>query len=224
MQTPDILTFHLNRSSHFGNGGAFKNSARVNFPEHLDLCPFSDHPDPGAKTPDSTPRELYRLASLVEHYGSHSFGHYVAYRRRPVAPPPSGTSPRLPPEDAASQEADGDTASTSFIPDVRPPTPEWLHISDETVSAAHLNDALRANPFLIFYERVRTVPGVDPSVISHRPDSPASLGEKAEEEERVVPRVVQSWSLPARRHASPPVGEPSKASAATMHTVEIAVA
>ena len=87
------------------------------------------------------------------HYGSHSFGHYVAFRRRPcdpLAPPPN---PLVPPPDG----------------------PEWYRISDETVHPARLEDALRSNPFLLFYERVRK-----------------GVGDKLDD---VTPRLVESWGL-----------------------------
>lgn len=182
-RTPDVLTFHLNRSSHFGNG-AYKNSARVVFPEVLDLSAFSDHPSNGpAAGADAPPRELYRLASLVEHYGSHSFGHYVAYRRRPTPTTPGTPAP-----------TDTGSAADGTIRDGPAPASEWLHISDETVSPAHLNDALRANPFLIFYERVREPIGADGTV--------GEVGSVARDEAAtvhggvaVVPRVVQRWGV-----------------------------
>ena len=96
---------------HFG-AYASKNSARVHFPELLDLTPFttsgmlstsprfpiSSHiPSSPTATaslaaltskthnpvPQQPPRVLYRLAAVVCHYGQHSFGHYVCYRRKP---------------------------------------------------------------------------------------------------------------------------------------------
>ncbi|KAL8291931.1 hypothetical protein RQP46_002189 [Phenoliferia psychrophenolica] len=97
-RTPEILTFHMNRSSHFGRtGGAVKNSCQVAFPEWLDFAPYCDYASPPSslssgqepEEKDKGPerkRDLYRLSSLVVHYGSHSFGHYVAFRRRPVDP------------------------------------------------------------------------------------------------------------------------------------------
>jgi hypothetical protein len=123
-QPPPVLALHLNRSVHFG-AYASKNTARVHFPEVLDLTPYttsgmlstspsfpiSSHippaftitsaaaslavpllQDQNTPTPPTPPRVLYRLAAVVCHYGQHSFGHYVCFRRKPrgagrVVPP-----------------------------------------------------------------------------------------------------------------------------------------
>ncbi|KAL4251114.1 hypothetical protein ABKN59_005631 [Abortiporus biennis] len=99
---PPILALHLNRSVHWGNY-ASKNNCNVLFPEFLDLTqfttsgklsvvpssPISSPPPPFDRSSTPTPvtysshdeRVLYRLSSIVCHYGQHSFGHYVCYRR-----------------------------------------------------------------------------------------------------------------------------------------------
>ncbi|KAI5479744.1 ubiquitin carboxyl-terminal hydrolase 16 [Pseudohyphozyma bogoriensis] len=166
-RTPQVLTIHLNRSAHYGYGGQpVKNTCQVEFPEWLDLAPFaefgadvvfpssssaaspSDDLDSKSKSPSTEPeletpsaplgRDIYRLTSLVVHYGSHSYGHYVAYRRRPPGPlpfPPPSTDPST-----------GEEVPTPVVP-------EWYRISDETVSPATTEQVLRSNPFLVFYER-----------------------------------------------------------------------
>jgi len=96
---------------HYGQYAA-KNSIRVFFPEVLDLTPFttsgslSTVPTSAISTPSSfdeknseqphrpttptqetytvaTQRTIYRLAAVVCHYGQHSFGHYICFRRKP---------------------------------------------------------------------------------------------------------------------------------------------
>ncbi|KAF4619749.1 hypothetical protein D9613_004839 [Agrocybe pediades] len=109
---PPVLALHLNRSVHYGQFAA-KNTIRVYFPEVLDLTPFttsgslSTVPTSSISTPPpasapylkaqpnrpTTPtqdtyssgfqRTIYRLAAVVCHYGQHSFGHYICYRRKP---------------------------------------------------------------------------------------------------------------------------------------------
>ncbi|KAF5339668.1 hypothetical protein D9757_014855 [Collybiopsis confluens] len=101
---PPVLVLHINRSMHFTNYAA-KNNIRVVFPEVLDLTPFttsgnlSTVPTSSLSTPspqprrsttptpeprnDSSSRTIYRLSAVVCHYGQHSFGHYICYRRKP---------------------------------------------------------------------------------------------------------------------------------------------
>ncbi|KAJ2928252.1 hypothetical protein H1R20_g8840, partial [Candolleomyces eurysporus] len=109
---PPVLALHLNRSIHYGHY-ASKNNCRVVFPEVLDLTAYttsgnlstiptaaiSTPPPPSSRKPKSrsttpTPslyhgedgrgqRTIYRLSAVVCHFGSHSFGHYISYRRKP---------------------------------------------------------------------------------------------------------------------------------------------
>ncbi|GAA5901785.1 ubiquitin carboxyl-terminal hydrolase [Sporobolomyces salmoneus] len=165
-RTPEILLIHLNRSTHYGYSGPIKNSCQVTFPEYLDLSPFCDHPTPlPTSSSASSTRDLYRLSSMVVHYGSHSFGHYVAFRRRPTPPPQlsnsTGTNGRL---------------------------PEWYRISDETVDVSTIEEARRNNPFLLFYERVVDVP----PLAGTREEAGEGAGLK---EGMVRPRVIESWRV-----------------------------
>lgn len=92
------MVFHINRSSF--SFGASKNHDRISFPEVLDLSRFSigsnfmnikssywkggtSRTKQDDEEHDSVPstKQLYRLQSIVCHYGSHSSGHYVAFKR-----------------------------------------------------------------------------------------------------------------------------------------------
>src|SRR6267142_4853531 len=227
-QPPPVLALHLNRSVHFGAYAA-KNSARVHFPEVLDLTPFttsgmlsispsfpmSSHmPSPTASLAALTtkaqnsalqhPRVLYRLAAVVCHYGQHSFGHYVCFRRKPrgfgrVAPP------RLDEPPAALGRG-------------------WLRASDDAVREVGIEKVLQegSGAFMLYYERVsngdrRSVwsqhGGMDEDVnlgggagggeqkthTHHLRDAPKWESSEEEEEEKEVPviraRVVRSVSL-----------------------------
>ncbi|GAA6000785.1 hypothetical protein JCM10207_004659 [Rhodosporidiobolus poonsookiae] len=167
-RSPDVLLLHLNRSSHYGYSGPIKNSCQVSFPEILDISPFCD----GGSIPSSSadangpPRDLYRLSSLVVHYGSHSFGHYVAFRRRPSSParPDSSDAPSAPHD-----------------------LPDWYRISDETVDPSSIHEALRSNPFLLFYERIRDAGASAPVSAGLAHLDAMANGAKA--------RVVESWRL-----------------------------
>jgi len=184
-QTPELLAIHLSRSTHYGYSGAVKNSCQVTFPEYLNLAPFCDGAQPRPRFPsdDSSPpalNDVYRLASLVVHYGSHSFGHYVAFRRRPDSSL-DGTS-----------GSDDERASSSALPD-------WYRVSDETVDPSDIYEALRANPFLVFYERVRedrrTAPRSDEEQLGTGSPAHEALAGGA------TARVVESWRAAQRRPA-----------------------
>ncbi|KAH9071600.1 hypothetical protein EDB83DRAFT_2364878 [Lactarius deliciosus] len=167
---PPVLALHLNRSVHFG-AYASKNTARVHFPEVLDLTPYttsgmlsispsipisshmptttsvaaaslaipSSSSSSNTKTPQVPPRVLYRLAAVVCHYGQHSFGHYVCFRRKP-----RGAGRVVPP-----RLDEGPTAA--------PPAGRgWLRVSDDAVREVGIETVLQegAGVFMLYYERV----------------------------------------------------------------------
>jgi hypothetical protein len=163
-----VLALHLNRS-HFGGAHASKNRAPVAFPPVLDLAPFTTSgelstapraplsggpaPAPFFMAPRArkagAPDVLYSLASVVCHYGDHAFGHYVAYRRAPRAPPdPAAPTPSA---HALNEE-------------------EWLRASDHDVRRVGLSAVLaeQSAAFMLFYERVPPPPGAprEASVVS----------------------------------------------------------
>ena len=104
MQPPPVLALHLNRSAFYGYH-AVKNNCRVKFDEYLDLSncatsgalstipslPISSPTPSASSSRSSTPtpslysrhQTIYRLSAVVCYYGQRSFGHYVAYRRKP---------------------------------------------------------------------------------------------------------------------------------------------
>ena len=81
------------------------------------------------------PRVLYRLAAVVCHYGQHSFGHYVCFRRKP-----RGAGRVVPPR----------------LDDGPMPGRGWLRVSDDTVREVGIETVLQegAGAFMLYYERV----------------------------------------------------------------------
>ncbi|KAH7916243.1 hypothetical protein BJ138DRAFT_996097 [Hygrophoropsis aurantiaca] len=188
---PPVLALHLNRSMHYGQY-ASKNNIRVVFPEILDLTPFTTSGNistvpsvpmsspppalPRSTTPTpatyATPRTIYRLSAVVCHYGQHSFGHYVCYRRKPRPPwtgPRRFASPKLVDPLGCECEKcrrygpirdDDDDLDSMYRPGHG-----WLRISDDSVKECGIETVLQegSGAFMLYYERVvQSRPGIYP--------------------------------------------------------------
>jgi ubiquitin carboxyl-terminal hydrolase 1 len=155
-QPPQVLALHINRSIHYGQYVA-KNPIRLIFPEFLDLTPYTtsgnlstvpsvpiSSPPPRSATPTpatyALTRTIYRLSSVVCHYGQHSFGHYVCFRRKPR---PTGTGTGLDPPRLGEGSNKEDVRS-------------WLRVSDNSVKECTTADVLAegVGAFMLYYERV----------------------------------------------------------------------
>ncbi|KAF9000236.1 hypothetical protein BDQ17DRAFT_1359895 [Cyathus striatus] len=181
---PSVLVLHINRSVHSGYY-ASKNSVRLIFPEILDLTPTvpnhsistppplrprSTTPTPGRYAQERE-RTIYRLASVVCHFGQHSFGHYICYRRKPRGNR-EGEERWVPPRLVEVQEEeDSDKASASisqlgvkqslaggryvFADPPARPGKGWLRISDDSVREVGLDAVLAegSGAFMLYYER-----------------------------------------------------------------------
>ncbi|PFH50170.1 hypothetical protein AMATHDRAFT_61662 [Amanita thiersii Skay4041] len=127
-------------------------------------------------------RTLYRLSAVVCHYGAHSFGHYICYRRKPRPASMSKDKRWAPPklvdplllfdadrEDDETSEGDDDKRgkrrhrSPRYIWDGEDPADYgpgtgrgWLRISDDAVSECGIENVLAegSGAFMLYYERV----------------------------------------------------------------------
>ena len=192
LQPPPVLALHINRSVHSGHY-ATKNNVRLIFPEVLDLTPFttsgnlSTEPTVSISTPPAlpraiprsttptpatytSPRTLYRLSAVVCHFGQHSFGHYICYRRKPRGVE-SGTKRWAPPkladplrvEESENQSASNGDANPGYVwEDEDGHTTQnrlgkgWLRISDDSVRECGIETVLHEGigAFMLYYERV----------------------------------------------------------------------
>ncbi|KAI9297669.1 cysteine proteinase [Neoconidiobolus thromboides FSU 785] len=155
-KAPPVLCLHLNRSAYFPNGSVTKNMCHVKFPEILDLSPFctTGHLVLGPQSPLSipehtkTPSNLYRLQAVIVHYGSHSYGHFVTYRRKPLSH-----------IDELDRELDS-TVNKSDKIDLeeifKSSSSEWYQVSDQSVLSADILDVLSSNPYMLLYELIPT--------------------------------------------------------------------
>ncbi|KAF9780012.1 hypothetical protein BJ322DRAFT_304727 [Thelephora terrestris] len=177
-RAPHVLTLHLNRSLHFGYY-ASKNTCQVEFPEFLDLSPFatsgqlSTKPDLPISSPhqlhqlapsatQSHHRTLYQLSAVVCHYGQHSYGHYICYRRKP-RPVSAGAArffpPKLPcPWDCRCERCIqfGPIRVDDGFDNRRRPGYGWLRISDDSVQEVGFETVAleSSSAFMLFYEKV----------------------------------------------------------------------
>ncbi len=184
IQPPPVLALHLNRSVHYGHYAA-KNNCRIMFSELLDLTPYttsgqlSTQPSAPISSPPppipiqrsitptpstyAVPRTLYRLSAVVCHYGQHSFGHYICFRRKP-RPPAAGDRRYAPPRLACPLGCDcqrcqqyGPVRDDEWPDSARPGSGRgWLRISDDSVQECGIEHVLQEGvaAFMLYYERV----------------------------------------------------------------------
>ncbi|EKM60024.1 uncharacterized protein PHACADRAFT_250878 [Phanerochaete carnosa HHB-10118-sp] len=214
---PPILVLHLNRSLHFGGVyGAAKNSCRVSFAEILDLTPYTTSgmlntspqapisgpgfrpsifmQSTGVPKVDPSTRTLYRLSGVVVHYGQHSFGHYVCYRRRPRPARLPDEKRWLPP----GVRGEGESGLAS-LESIRGTGRGWLRVSDDDVRECGIESVLQegAGAFMLYYERI-VVPPTPP------PGAPLANGQAhlpAQNEQLATPVDIASTPVDCvRRH------------------------
>jgi ubiquitin carboxyl-terminal hydrolase 1 len=153
-RAPNNLVIHVNRSIFDASGFQRKNHARVNFPVDLDLskwCLGSDCEKSGPElseiwstspTVSMLPKpgtqflkagKLYKLRAVVNHYGAHENGHYIAYRRR-----------------TSSLHGKGLSTKSNNNPDNR-----WYCFNDDIVSPVSEDHVLsQGGVFMLFYEAI----------------------------------------------------------------------
>lgn len=116
---PTILAIHLSRSIYDSRSSSRKNSAKVAFPEDLQMGGIMD-------------RQGYRLLCMITHKGGHDSGHYECFRRQIVHRPPYST-PTLK-SDLATPEAPSAPVEGPTIRLVNP-RESTLSVSPTTVSS-----------------------------------------------------------------------------------------
>ncbi|XP_045500336.1 ubiquitin carboxyl-terminal hydrolase 16 isoform X1 [Colias croceus] len=166
---PAILILHLKRFQ-IGPRCMFrKMSKHVDFPTILDLAPFCAM-DKLKKLPNVTRGQnelLYSLYGVVEHSGGMHGGHYVAYVKVRQAVKRGDPKWWFLPKSAnipASGSGDGDGDSESDLsgyesgegptPCAEAPPGRWFYVSDSMVSEVTEEKVLRAQAYLLFYERI----------------------------------------------------------------------
>uniref|UniRef100_A0A5K3F0P4 Ubiquitin carboxyl-terminal hydrolase n=2 Tax=Mesocestoides corti TaxID=53468 RepID=A0A5K3F0P4_MESCO len=167
IRPPAVLTLHLKR---FQQAGARlqKSSKRITFPINLDLRPYCSR-----LARLSSGEGQYRLFGVVEHAGHLRGGHYVCYvpdepPQRPL--PDLRFVPTLEKPDPwpmylhhlvyQLRRADDRVIYGCPVDDDNPAAPltdsrRWLCCNDSRVARVSLSTVLNAEPYILFYERVR---------------------------------------------------------------------
>lgn len=157
---PKILCLHLSRSAFHSSGAVYKNGCRILFPEYLDLSAYttngtlSTQPNmpissASSETKNDTDISIknaaqYRLMSTIVHFGSHSYGHYVAFKRRItvdqcVCAHCSSSSSSSSNEEKKQECWHGNNDT-------------WYRISDTKVDTCSFDYVLQSNPYMLLYE------------------------------------------------------------------------
>ncbi|XP_071955340.1 ubiquitin carboxyl-terminal hydrolase 16-like [Antedon mediterranea] len=175
---PSILTLHIKRFMQ--NGFNLRKVTRqVDFPLLLDLAPFCS--TNCRKFADSKDRVMYALYGVVEHSGRLHSGHYTAYVKvRPSNPDLLQYTLNIP---ACSYKKNQTTVShenmkTSNITDnehelhedcnnmngdstsetVAQSKGKWFYVSDSQVTEVAESKVLKAQAYILFYERLNCSP------------------------------------------------------------------
>jgi len=182
-------------------------------------------------------RTLYQLSAVVCHYGQHSFGHYICYRRKP-RPVSAGAArffpPRLPcPLDCRCERCAkyGPVRVDDGYDNKRKAGYGWLRISDDSVQEVGFETvALESSAaFMLFYERILqprasttrqpVIRGSEEAVRSKDTQSkgpnPVHEGDTRSQSELsgsrtndVQPRIVRNVSAPRRTDSPMPQQKP----------------
>ncbi|ORX94374.1 cysteine proteinase [Basidiobolus meristosporus CBS 931.73] len=159
---PTVLVCHLKRFQQYGYS-LFRASTRkiddyVQFPTEIDISTFMAPRTcfPEGKSPilsqnqeliianfnEKQPQIMYSLYAVVVHMGGLSGGHYVAYV----------LTDRY--EDPISSEASqDDSEEPKETPTTKPAEKRWIYCSDTQVRPAPLEEVLRCQAYLLFYEK-----------------------------------------------------------------------
>jgi len=158
---PALLTLHLKRFTQ--NGSALRKVQRhVEFKTQFDMAKYCSAAAAGIGSITVDQKQvLYSLYGVIEHSGRLSNGHYTAFVKvRPVSS--QSLTKFLQPLSMQTDDLNrlrdqmAQVRSAQAAADQMPSSTEgvWYHVSDTQVTAVTEEKVLRAQAFLLFYERV----------------------------------------------------------------------
>ncbi|CAO3612490.1 unnamed protein product [Cunninghamella echinulata] len=157
---PKVLCLHISRSAFHPSGVIYKNKCHLQFPEFLNMqqyctngtlstksdTPISDNSNNNDHTEEKQHQQrqslinTYKLMSVIVHYGSHNYGHFIAYKRRLATDGCSCLECKTSPKDCIWQGKE-----------------TWYRISDENVDICTIDEVLLANPYMLLYESMEPI-------------------------------------------------------------------
>lgn len=161
---PAILTIHIKRFQQFGSR-LEKSNKHVNFPLILDLAPFTSR-----MCMNNYGKTIYQLYGLVEHSGRLNSGHYTAYVKPGLRNLKSFHEPNNCENDenflinnrlchlnkmlneyklGKINEYSVHRKNTEEAND------KWFYISDSHVSEVNVSKVLKAQAYILFYEKIQ---------------------------------------------------------------------
>ncbi|XP_042222250.1 ubiquitin carboxyl-terminal hydrolase 16-like [Homarus americanus] len=180
LSPPAVLTLQLKRFHHQGFN-LTKVNRYVQFPLVLDIAPFTSSISLGLGNMSRGQKQvLYGLYGVVEHSGRLNSGHYVAYvRSRPLDPAHTNKqylnlkpSSQFEIDHLVAEMAEKIDASTGTLGTDLKSSPgnktsvsleeyeeevkagRWFHVSDTYVAEVNIDRVLKAQAYLLFYERL----------------------------------------------------------------------
>ncbi|KAF9095038.1 hypothetical protein BGX23_001231 [Mortierella sp. AD031] len=103
----------------------------------------------GKDAETSRKKVIYKLQSIVVHYGGHSYGHFIAYRRKPES-----MVSKVGPVGLGLDATTNSSRAGSYCGSGR--REDWFRVSDETIESVSLENVLGANPYMCLYEKVES--------------------------------------------------------------------
>jgi ubiquitin carboxyl-terminal hydrolase 16 len=190
---PKVLAIHLSRSLYSVTSLSTKNTAKVTFPDGLQVG--------GLLNPHN-----YRLSSVVMHKGGHNSGHYETFRRQ-YNPIPFSTPNSFGTHGVYSQQASPNPSSTQIIPS----SPLASKPSSPLASKRASKDVTSPNRL--------SVQSLDPSILS-APSESSRLGSSHSSQSSQSGRSSMSLSLRSKlSQGRPPTSTPRDPDASSSATV-----
>jgi hypothetical protein len=131
---------------------------------------------PSSSTPSSLPpsslRYKYLLQAVIVHHGSADSGHYTVFRR--LSPPPSPSTLLSLPIAHGHMEGGREGREGRGV---------WVHISDEAVAPATVEEVLESEAYMLFYQSLDSLKEEKEEKEERREERREEGEEKEEEEE-----------------------------------------